>query len=100
MARKPRRILFVFWWLVVGGEETEARLLAKHLDRSRFTLELFVCMRKPEMPEQAYRQLASLDVPVDDSAVDLPFDQTVRYLADKLRLAVIGGPDVFGTGYV
>ncbi len=26
-----RRLLFVFHWLVVGGEETEVRLLARHL---------------------------------------------------------------------
>ena len=25
----PRRVLFVFGWLVVGGEETEVRLLAR-----------------------------------------------------------------------
>ncbi|MGE5141246.1 MAG: glycosyltransferase family 4 protein [Rudaea sp.] len=85
MARKPRKILFVFTWLVVGGEETEVRLLAKHLDRSRFNPEVFVCMHRPEMPEQSYKQLASLGVPIDNSAVDLSFEDTVRYLADKLR---------------
>ena len=31
----PLRILFVFAWLVVGGEETEVRLLAENLDKPR-----------------------------------------------------------------
>ena len=36
----PVRILFVFAWLVVGGEETEVRLLARNLDRSRYKLDV------------------------------------------------------------
>ena len=32
----PVRILFVFAWLVVGGEETEVRLLARALDPARY----------------------------------------------------------------
>ena len=36
----PRRILFVFGWLVVGGEETEVRLLARHLDPRRYRIEV------------------------------------------------------------
>ena len=34
----PRRVLFVFAWLVVGGEETEVRLLAQHLNPARYTI--------------------------------------------------------------
>lgn len=56
----PKRILFVFAWLVVGGEETEVRLLAQNLDRRRYTLEVVPCFRKPNMPEQTHSQLEAL----------------------------------------
>ena len=35
------RILWVFAWLVVGGEETEVRLLARTLDRTRYRIDSF-----------------------------------------------------------
>jgi polyphosphate kinase 2 (PPK2 family) len=61
----PRRVLFVFAWLVVGGEETEVRLLAKHLDPRRYQVEVVACFRKPNMPEQTHAQLAAMGVVVD-----------------------------------
>ena len=82
--REPKRVLFVFGWLVVGGEETEARLLAKHLDRSRYRIEVTACQRKPNMPEQAQAQLEDLHVPIDRTPYGLSFDETVNYLARKV----------------
>jgi polysaccharide biosynthesis protein PelF len=79
----PRRVLFVFAWLVVGGEETEVRLLAKHLDPTRYRLEVVACLRKPNMPEQTHAQLAALGVPVDRTPYTLSFEDTVAYLAGK-----------------
>lgn len=98
--RGPRRVLFVFAWLVVGGEETEVRLLAKQLDPARHRLEVVACLRKPEMPEQTHEQLAALGVPVDRTPYGLSFDETVQYLAGKLPrydvvVACQAVPDVY-----
>ncbi len=82
--RRPRRVLFVFAWLVVGGEETEVRLLARHLDPARYRLEVVACFRKPNMPEQTHEQLAALGVPVDRTPYGLSFEATIAYLADKI----------------
>jgi glycosyltransferase involved in cell wall biosynthesis len=79
-----RRVLFVFAWLVVGGEETEVRLLAHHLDPSRYRIEVLPCFRKPNMPEQTHTQLEELGVPVDRTPYDLSFEDTVEYLAEKI----------------
>ena len=79
-----RRVLFVFAWLVVGGEETEVRLLARHLDPARYRLEAVACFRKPNMPEQTHRQLEELGVPVDRAPYQLTFEETVEYLAEKI----------------
>lgn len=89
--RGPQRILFVFAWLVVGGEETEVRLLARHLDPARYQLEVVACFRKPEMPEQTHDQLAALGVPVDRAPYALSFADTVAYLAAKIA---VGGYDL------
>lgn len=79
-----QRILFVFAWLVVGGEETEVRLLARHLDPARYRLEVVGCFRKPGMPEQTHAQLEALGVPVDRTPYGLSFEETVAYLARKM----------------
>lgn len=96
----PRRVLFVFAWLVVGGEETEVRLLAKHLDPSRYQLAVVACFRKPNMPEQTHAQLAALGVPVDRTPYTLSFEDTVAYLATRLPaydliVACQAVPDVY-----
>lgn len=83
-ASRPRRVLFVFAWLVVGGEETEIRLLARHLDPARYRVEVVACFRQPDMPEQTHAQLAQLGVPVDRTPYGLSFDDTVDYLARKM----------------
>ncbi len=79
----PRRVLFVFAWLVVGGEETEVRHLARHLP-ARWQLDVVACFRKPGMPEQTHRQLADLGVRLDRTPYGLSFEETVRYLARKV----------------
>lgn len=78
------RILFVFAWLVVGGEETEVRLLAKHLDPTRYQLDVVACFRKPNMPEQTHQQLEALGVQVDKTPYTLSYADTVAYLAEKM----------------
>src|SRR5947207_1411719 len=97
---RPRRVLFVFAWLVVGGEETEVRLLARHLDPARYRIEVVACLRKPNMPEQSHRQLEALGVPVDRTPYNLSFEDTVTYLAAKipaydLVVACQAVPDVY-----
>jgi glycosyltransferase involved in cell wall biosynthesis len=89
VAPPPRRVLFVFAFLLVGGEETEACLLAKYLDPARYAIEVVECVGKPNAPTQTYRKLEALGVPVDRTPRDLPFEDAVRYLADK-----VGGYDV------
>ncbi len=80
----PRRILFVFAWLVVGGEETEVRLLAKNLNAARYQLEVIPCFRKPNMPEQTHEQLEAIGVPIDQAPYQLSFEDTISYLAQKI----------------
>lgn len=80
----PRRVLWVFAWLVVGGEETEVRLLARALGSARYRIEVISCFRKPGMPEQTHRQLEALGVPVDRTSYTLGFEDTVEYLARKI----------------
>jgi len=79
------RILFVFSWLVVGGEETEVRHLVRHLDRSRYRLEVVACQRREGMSELTHRQLESLGVAVDPTPYRLSFEDTVQYLAGRFR---------------
>ncbi|PZU16824.1 MAG: glycosyl transferase family 1 [Citromicrobium sp.] len=80
----PIRVLFVFAWLVVGGEETEVRLLAEGLDPARFVIDVVACFRKPGMPEQTHDQLRAAGVNVDTTPYHLDFEGTVTYLASKL----------------
>ncbi|KQQ35004.1 glycosyl transferase family 1 [Rhizobium sp. Leaf306] len=81
---QPVRILFVFAWLVVGGEETEVRLLAANLDPKLYRIDVVACFRKPGMPEQTHEQLRALGVDVDTTPYDLSFEDTVGYLAGKV----------------
>lgn len=78
------RVLFVFGWLVVGGEETELRHLARHLDPDRYRVEVVACLRRDGMAEQAHRQLEALGVPLDTTPYRLTPENTVAYLAEKL----------------
>ena len=78
------RILWVFAWLVVGGEETEVRLLAANLPRDRYRIEVLPCFRREGMPDQSHEQLRDLGVAVDTTAYSLGFEDTVDYLRRKL----------------
>jgi polysaccharide biosynthesis protein PelF len=78
------RILFVFGWLVVGGEETEVRLLARHLDRRRYQIEVLTCLHRDGMPIQTHHQLRELGIAVDCTPFRLDHDRTVEYLARKM----------------
>ncbi|KQT54089.1 glycosyl transferase family 1 [Aureimonas sp. Leaf454] len=81
---EPIRILFVFAWLVVGGEETEVRLLAEHLDPARYRIDVVACFRKDGMPDQTHEQLEALGIAVDRTPYALSFEDTVAYLAGKI----------------
>jgi glycosyltransferase involved in cell wall biosynthesis len=81
---EPTRILFVFAWLVVGGEETEVRLLARHLDPERYRIDVVACFHKPGMPEQTHAQLRALGVDVDTVPYSLSFEDTIDYLSRKV----------------
>ena len=83
-ADRPVRILFVFAWLVVGGEETEVRLLAQSLDKARYRIDVIACLRLAGMPDQTHQQLEALGVRVDRTAYDLGFEDTVQYLERKI----------------
>lgn len=82
----PTRILFVFAWLVVGGEETEVRLLARTLDPKRYRIDVVACFHKPGMPTQTHEQLRALGVDVDTVPYDLSLADTVAYLARKVAI--------------
>ena len=91
MNHRPRRVLFVFRKLVVGGEETEVRLLAKNVDRTRYRVEVVSCERRPDaVSRQTHRQLEELGVPLDRAPYGLPSpEEKAGYLARK-----VGGYDV------
>lgn len=84
LVQQPIRILFVFGWLVVGGEETEVRLLARNLDRLRYRIDVVACFRKPNMPDQTHEQLTKIGVDVDTTPYHLSFEDTISYLASKI----------------
>lgn len=83
-ADRPVRILFVFAWLSGGEEETELRLLAQTLDRTRYRLDALPCSRSDTGGDQKHWALRQLGVRVDRTAYDLGFEDTVAYLARKI----------------
>lgn len=89
----PQRVLFAFRWLIAWGAETEARLLAKHLDSARDTFEVVECDRRPAMPEQTCEQLWALGIPLDLTPYQLPEEAlttlkhlTARYIDVRLGI--------------
>ncbi len=82
---RPLHILFVFAWIVVGGEETEVRLLARNLPHARYRLSVVGCFRKAGMPTTSADQLRALGVAVDETPYTLSYEDTVAYLADRIR---------------
>lgn len=83
--KKRRKILFVFDWLVVGGEETEARLLAKNLPRDRYDFEVLACFRNERMTSLTHTLLERMGVHVDTTCYRFDDEQRRVYLAEKLR---------------
>jgi glycosyltransferase involved in cell wall biosynthesis len=83
-ACSPLRILWVFGWLAVGGEETELQLLARHLDPTRFRIDVVACSHRDGMPDRTLRQLHALGLDVDTTPYALPFPEKVTYLAGKM----------------
>jgi hypothetical protein len=83
--RAPVRVLFVFDWLVVGGEETEVCLLARALDPRRYQLHVLACFRNGSMPPLTADRLRALGVPLDTACYALDDDGRARYLAGRLR---------------
>ncbi len=86
---EPKKIVWVFGWLVVGGEETELRLLLRQLDPRKFRIEVVACLRAQGMTEQTHAQLEDLQIEVDRTAYDLPFEDTVKFLSYRLQNADI-----------
>lgn len=80
---RTRRLLVVFHWLVIGGEETEVRLLAKHLG-AEWLVDVVVCQFRPSMPGQTHTQFAALGIPVDTTPYGLPDEEIVDHLAAVL----------------
>ncbi len=81
----PLHVLFVFAWLVVGGEETEVRLLARNLNPRRYRLSVLSTFRKPNMPSQTHEQLEALGVPVDSCCYDMPPEEHPPHIARFIR---------------
>lgn len=81
---RPHSILFVFGWLVVGGEETEVRHLARLLPGDRYSLDVVACFRREGMPMQTHLQLEELGVSVDTRPYSLSFEDTVDHLAERV----------------
>lgn len=79
------KILFVFAWLVVGGEETELRLLARCLNRDFYHLEALSTYRRPNMPDQTHRQLAELGVAVDTYCYGTGPEEHGPHIARRIR---------------
>ena len=75
------RILFVFASLVLRGEETELRLLARTLDPARHVIDAVACCRAAGAPDPSDAQFAALGVEVDQTPYHLSFEETVAYLA-------------------
>ena len=79
------KILFVFAWLVVGGEETELRLLARCLDRQRYHLEALSTYRRANMPDQTHIQLQELGVAVDTYCYGTGPEEHGPHIARRIR---------------
>lgn len=82
--QKAGHILFVFDWLVVGGEETELRLLARHL-RPRYDISVAACFRNERMTELTVQHLRQLGIPLDTTCYALDDEGRRQYLAEKIR---------------
>jgi glycosyltransferase involved in cell wall biosynthesis len=78
-------VLFVFDWLVVGGEETEVRLLAQNLDRGRYDLGVAACFRNERMTRLTETAFRRLGLPLDTAGYDLDDEGRAAHLAGLIR---------------
>lgn len=81
----PTRVLFVFDWLVIGGEETEVRLLARALDPQRYQICVLACFTNGRMTALTANGLRAMGVPLDTTCYDLDDVARARYIADLIR---------------
>jgi glycosyltransferase involved in cell wall biosynthesis len=80
----PIRVLFVFDWLVVGGEETEVCLLARTLDPRRYEIHVLACFHNGSMSPLTAGRLRAMGVPLDTACYELDDDGRARYIADLI----------------
>ncbi len=81
----PTPVLFLMNVFRTGGEETEAALLATHLDRRRFTFSVLSAWSVDE-PAPARRQLDASGVTLDTHCHTLPdADAKIAYIVDTIR---------------
>jgi polysaccharide biosynthesis protein PelF len=78
-------VLFVFDWLVVGGEETEVRLLAQNLDRGSYDLGVAACFRNERMTRLTETAFRRLGLPVDTAGYDLDDEGRAAHLAGLIQ---------------
>ena len=79
------RVLFVFDWLVIGGEETEVRLLARTLDPQRYEIHVLACFDNGRMSPLTTNRLHDMGVPLDTTCYRLDDEGRARYIADRIR---------------
>jgi glycosyltransferase involved in cell wall biosynthesis len=92
MLDDPIKVLFLFAWLVVGGEETEVRLLARSLDPRQYQIHVLSTYRKENMTETTEQALRELGVPLDTTCYTLPDEAKAEYIAraiDRERYDVV-----------
>jgi polysaccharide biosynthesis protein PelF len=70
---------------VVGGEETEVRLLYRHLDPRRYQIHVLSTFRKENMTEQTEQVLREMGVPVDTACYALPDEARAEYIAREIE---------------
>jgi polysaccharide biosynthesis protein PelF len=81
----PIRVLFVFDWLVIGGEETEVRLLARTLNPRRYEIHVLACFDNGRMSPLTADGLRTMGVPLDTTCYRLDDEGRARYIADLIR---------------
>ena len=81
----PTRVLFVFDWLVIGGEETEVRLLARRLDPRQYEIHVLACYKNKRMTALTEAALRTMGVQLDTACYDLDDGERARYISDLIR---------------
>jgi hypothetical protein len=84
MHNQPIRVIFVFACLDKGNAQVQLAHLARRLDSREFRFDAVVCFRQHAVLNDGCRELEALGVDIDCAPYRLGFDETVRYLAQKL----------------